>query len=155
MVESCCDEQDTETVNGMNICVNCGSVHGYVYVPEYINLYDNLHRIRKKSIYHRKYHIENVINSISGENDVQLTFSQRNRIYLIFIEIDGILHKVIDGRKRMISIKYIIKQLLKMLEFPYKDIFVTKSKRTLTYYEQCWKKVQLLIGDRIQSIINK
>ena len=26
-----------ETVNGMNICVNCGSVHGYVYVPEYFD----------------------------------------------------------------------------------------------------------------------
>ena len=53
----------------------------------------------------------------------------------------------------MISIKYVIKKLFKMLGLP-KDINVTKSKRTLTYYEQYWKKVRLLIGDRIQSIIN-
>ena len=106
----------------------------------------------KKSIYHRKYHIESVINSISGENDVQLTYSQRNLIYIIFIEIDGILHKVNDGRKR---IKFIIMQLFKMLGLPYKYIQVTKSNSKLKDYEQYWEKVQLLIGDRIQSIINK
>ena len=59
-----------------------------------------------------------------------------------------------DGRKRMISIKYVIKQLFEMLGLPYKDIYVTKSKSTLKNYEQYWAKIQLLIGDRIQSIIN-
>ena len=41
-----------------------------------------------------------------------------------------------------------------MLGLPYKDINVTKSKKTLKYYKQYWEKVQSLIGDRIQSIIN-
>ena len=54
----------------------------------------------------------------------------------------------------MIGIKYVIKKLFKMLELPYEDINVTKSKRTFTYYEQYWEKIQALIGDRIQSIIN-
>ena len=153
-VEPCCGEQNMETVNGMNTCVNCGSVHGYDYVTEYFNFYDNMHRIRQKSVYHRKYHIENVLDSISGENNIQLTCHQREQIYKAFVEIDSILHKVNDGRKRMISIKYVIKQLFKMLGLPYKDINVTKSKRTLTYYKQYWKKVQSLIGDRIQLIIN-
>ena len=54
----------------------------------------------------------------------------------------------------MMSIKYIIKQLFKMLGLPYKDISVTKSKRTLKSYEQYWEKIQLLMGDRIQSIVN-
>ena len=65
-----------------------------------------------------------------------------------------VLHKVENGRKQMISVKYIITQLLKMFRLPYKDISVTKSKRTLKYYKQYWKKIQLLIGDRIQSIVN-
>ena len=153
-VEPCCSEQNMETVNGMNICVNYGSVHGYVNVPEYFDFYSNLHRIRRKSIYDRKYHIDNVLNNISYENNIQLTHHQRKRIYKVFVEIDSVLHKVNNGRKRMISIKYVIKQLFKMLGLPYKDINVTKSKRILTYYKQYWKKVQLLIGDRIQSIIN-
>ena len=152
--ESCCNEQDMETVNGMNICINCGSVHGYDYVTESFDFYDNMHKIRRKSVYHQKYHIENVLDSICSENNIQLTCHQRERIYKVFVEIDSVLNEVNDGRKRMISIKYVIKQLFKMLGLPYKDINVMKSKRTLTYYNQYWKKVQLLIGNRIQLIIN-
>ena len=33
--ELCCGEQDIETSNGMNVCINCGLVHGYDYVTEY------------------------------------------------------------------------------------------------------------------------
>ena len=119
-----------ETVNGMNICVNCGTVHGYDYVTEYFNFYDNIHKIRKKPVYHRKYHIENVLDGIFSENNIQLTNHQREQIYKVFVEIDSVLNEVNDGRKRMISIKYVIKQFFKMLGLPYKDISVTKSKRT-------------------------
>ena len=154
VVESCCSEQDMVNINGMNTCVNCGLVYGCDYVIEYFNFYDNMYKIRKKSVYNRKYHIENVLDSISIENNIQLTYHQRERIYKVFVEIDSVLNEVNDGRKRMISIKYVIKKLFKMLRLPYKDINVTKSKRTLTYYKQYWKKVRLLIGDRIQSIIN-
>ena len=94
-----------------------------------------------------------MLDSISSENNIQLTYHQRERIYKVFVEIDSVLNEVNDERKRMISIKYVVKQLFKILGFPYKDINVTKSKMTLTYYEQYWKKVQSLTGDRIQSII--
>ena len=90
--------------------------------------------------------------NISSKNKIELTYHQREQIHKVFFEIDSILHEVNDGRKRMISIKYVIKELFKMFGLPYKDVNVTKSKRTLTYYEQYWKKVQSLIGDRIQSI---
>ena len=93
-----------------------------------------------------------MLDSISSENNIKLTYHQREQIYKVFVEINSLLHEVNDGRKRMMSIKYVIKQLFKMLGLPYIDINVTKSKRTLTYYEQYWKKVQSLIGDRIQSI---
>ena len=153
-VDPCCSKQEMVNINGMNACVNCGLVNGYDYVQEYFNFYENMYKIRRKSVYNRKYHIENLINSISSKNNIQLTHYQRDKIYKVFVEIDSVLHEVNDGRKRMISVKYVIKQLFKMLGLPYKDINVTKSKRTLTYYEQYWIKVRLLIGDRIQSIIN-
>ena len=153
-VESCCSEQDMVNINGMNTCVNCGLVDGCDYVIGYFNFYDNMYKIRKKSVYNRKYHIENVLDSILIENNIQLTYHQREQIYKVFVEIDSVLNEVNDGRKRMISIKYVIKKLFKMLRLPYKDINVTKSKRTLTYYKQYWKKVKSLIGDRIQLIIN-
>ena len=147
--EFCCDEQELENIDGMNTCVNCGSVLGYVFVDKCINIYENMYKIRKKSVYCRKYYIDNVKNSISFE----LTHEQINQIHKVFVEIDSVLHEVNNGRKRMISVKFIMKQLFKMLGLPYNDINVTKSKKTLKYYKKYWEKVQSLIGDRIQSII--
>ena len=152
--ELCCDEHELENIDGMNTCVNCGSVLGYVFVDKCIDLYENMYKIRKKSAYHRKYHIENVMNSISFENNTELSYGQRDRIYKVFVEIGTIIPLVNRNRKRMISIKYVIKQLFKMLGLPYNDINVTKSKKTLKYYKQYWEKVESLMGDRIQSIIN-
>ena len=154
VVEPCCSEQEIETVDGMNICINCGLVDGCDYVSKYFNFYEDMYKIRRKSIYHRKYHIDNVTNSISFKNNIQFTHEQMNQIHKVFIEIDSVFHEVNDGRKRMISIKFIMKQLFKMLGLPYKDIQVTKSKRTLKYYKQYWKKVQSLVGDKIQSMIS-
>ena len=77
-----------------------------------------MHRIRRKSVYHRKYHIQNVLNRISFENDVCLNHKQREQIHELFVEIDGVLCEVGEGRKRMISIKYNITQLFKMFGLP-------------------------------------
>ena len=128
VVESCCDEQELETVDSTNTCINCGSVHGYDYVTEYFDFYDKMQRIRRKSVYYRNYYIDNVTNSIYFENNTQLTHDQRDRIHKVFIETDSVLHKVNDRRKRMISIKFIMKQLFMILGLPYKDILVTKSE---------------------------
>ena len=68
--ELCCGEQELEISDGMNTCINCGLVHGNYYTTEYFNFYENLHRIRRKSVYHRKYHIQNVLDSISFKNNV-------------------------------------------------------------------------------------
>ena len=152
--ELCCDEQELENIDGMNTCVNCGSVLGYVFVDKCIDLYENMYKIRKKSTYHRKYYIENVMNSISFENNSELTHKQMNQIYKVFVEIGNIIPLVNRNRKRMISVKFIMKQLFKMLGLPYNDINVTKSKKTLKYYKQYWEKVESLVGDKIQSIIN-
>ena len=154
VTEPCCSEQHMETVNGMNICINCGLVDGYDFINEYIDFYDNMYRIQRKSVYHRKYHIENVLFSISSENNIYLNYCQKEKIHKVFVEIDSVLHKVDYKRKRMISIKFIVMQLFKMLGLPYKDIQVTKSKRKLKDYEKYWEKVESSIGDRIQSIIN-
>ena len=94
-VNQCCVEQNMATINGMNTCVNCGLVDGCDYVTEYFNFYDNMHRIRQKSVYHRKYHIENILNCISFENDIELTYHQREQIYKVFVEIDSVLNEVI------------------------------------------------------------
>ena len=40
VVETCC-----ENINCINTCVNCGLVYGDVYVTEYFDFYDNMHKI--------------------------------------------------------------------------------------------------------------
>ena len=110
VVELCCDEQELENIDGMNTCVNCGKIYSYDYAAEYFvfDFYDNVYKIRRKSTYHRNYHIDNVMNSISFENNIQFTHEQINQIHKVFVEIDSVLHEVNDGRKRMIIIIIII-----------------------------------------------
>ena len=154
---SCCNAPDIENKNGINICKNCGLVHGYNYenVNEYINFYDNIHKMHKKSVYHRKYHIENVLNNICCRNGVELTHDERDRIYKIFIEIDTILPLVNKTRKRMISVNYIIRMLLKMMKLPYNKISISRSKKTLAFYNKYWASIISLIGNKIESILNR
>ena len=155
VVESCCSEQDMENKNGINVCLNCGSVHGYDYVNEYIDFYENMYRIRRKSVYHRKYHIENVLNSICYGNRVELTHNQRDRIYKVFVEIGTILPLVNGTRKRMMSVNFIMRRIFMMMGIPYKKIPISKSKKTLASYEKYWKQMNELIGDKMKEIINK
>ena len=103
----------------------------------------------------RKYHIDNVIADICSKYNIHMSRDQIDRILKVFDEIDQILPDINDGRKRMISINYILKQLFEILEIPHDDIQITKSKRTLAYYQRYWKKVPLLIGDKINYIISK
>lgn len=59
--ETCCDNKELINDNEKNVCRNCGQVHGYDTVNEFIDFYENMYRIRRKSVYHRKYHIENTL----------------------------------------------------------------------------------------------
>ena len=153
VAESCCSEQYIEHNNGLKVCLNCGSVHGYDNVNEYIDFYENIHRIHQKSVYHRKYHIENVLNSICYEKRVELTHDQRDRIYKVFVEIGNILHKVNGTRKRMISVNFIMRRIFEMMKIPYKQIPISRSKKTLAFYHQYWACILSIIGDKMKSII--
>ena len=153
-VELCCGKRDMENVNGMNVCLNCGSVYSYDYVTEFFDFYDKMHLIRRKLVYCREYHVENVMNSISFENNVQLTHNQSNKIHKVFVELDSVIPLVNGKRKRMISTKFVIKQIFALLGLPSAFVKIPESKKTLEFYDQYWLKIQSLIGDRIQSIIN-
>ena len=97
--DSCCDNKEIIKDKGMIICQNCGSVHGYEQLQEYVDFYENKHRFRRKSIYHRKYHVVNRIGFLSGESKVQLSHKNIDRIIRIFKEIDKVLPQVNNSRK--------------------------------------------------------
>ena len=82
------------------MCINCGQVHDYLTGDEYADCYENRHRIRKKSVYHRKYHILNVMNDIAQKNNIQIGYYNRENILRIFRWIDQISPGLNIGRKR-------------------------------------------------------
>ena len=151
--ESCCCEQDMEHNNGIYVCVNCGIVHSYEFQTEYLDYYENMHRIYRKSVYHRKYHIENVLNDLCYMNMVELTHDQRDWIYKVFVEIGKILNEVNGTRKRMISVNFIMRRIFDMMGLPFNHIPISKSRKTLAFYDKYWAKIMALIGDKIKTII--
>ena len=154
--DPCCEKIDLIKDDGMNVCKNCGVVNGYDLQDPYIDFHDNKYKMSRKSVYIRKYHILNVINDIAQKNNIQISNNNnREKIRRIFALIDTELSQVNGNCKRMISVTYVLRKLLKMLGLSYKNIPLSKSKKTLIFYEQWWKRVYELTKDNINKIIER
>ena len=151
----CCDCQDIINDNGMIVCRSCGIVQGYKTAREYVDFYENRYRMRRKSVYHRKYHLNNILMDISTKHNITFSVEQKNKIMKIFSEIDKILPQINGERKRMISLKFILRQVSRMMGLPFNKIPISESKKTLASYEKYWKQMNELIGDRMKGIIDK
>ena len=53
----------------------------------------------------------------------------------------------------MISSKFVIRQLFKLLDLPFECIKITKSIKTLEFYNRYWAKILELKFDSIMHII--
>ena len=84
---------------------------------------------------------------------MQISHNQKNKIDLVFAEIGEILNEVNGTRKRMISVNFIMRMIFKMMGIPYKQILISRSKKTLAFYNQYWASIMSLIGDKIKSIV--
>ena len=133
-IETKCSERPNITIDGSKIvCSNCGSMHGYNTAIEFMDFYENMYRKRKKSIYHRKYHILNVIDDIAQKNRIQIGYYNREKILRAFILIDRAASQINANRRRMIIIYYILKQLFGIMRIECKFIPLTRSKKTLRF----------------------
>ena len=47
----CCDHPNITIDVFKEVCTNCGSVHGHKLAKEFVDFYENMYRMRKKSIY--------------------------------------------------------------------------------------------------------
>ena len=151
-----CCENMTLIRDKLFVCKNCGQVHDYVTADEYVDFYENRHRIKRKSVYHRKYHILNVINDIAHNNNIQVGYYNREKILRIFWLIEQVTPEVNNfHRKRLISVNFIIKQLFDILGVEYKIIPITQSKNTPRYYENWWERVYSLIKTDISCLISQ
>ena len=149
----CCNNQDIEHIEGIRTCINCGLAHGCDYDSGYTDFYENMFKIYRKSVYQRKYHIENVLNWLCFENIIELTLKQRDSIYEVFYEINSILPLVNKTRRRIISVNFILRRIFEMIGISYKKIPISKSKKTLAFYDKYWDSIMYHIGDKIKSII--
>ena len=143
----CCENQKMINDGEKNVCLNCGINECYNSVSEYVSFHENKYKFYRKSIYHRKYHINNILSNYN------LSIVNRNKVILISTEIGQVLPLVNHNRKRMINLKYILKQVFTMLDLSI-DIEITTSKRTLRFYDKYWVEILLLKFDRIIKIIN-
>ena len=149
----CCDNQYIINDDGMLPCLSCGIVQGYNYVKEYVDFYENRHRFIRKSVYHREYHINNILLNIKEKYNIKISNCQKHKIDAIYVEIGKVLYEVNGIRKRMISVNFIMRKIFKMMGIPYKNIPISKSKKTLAFYNKYWASIMSLIGDKIKSII--
>ena len=149
----CCDCQDIINDNGKIVCRSCGVVQGYKTAREYVDFYENRYRMRRKSVYHRKYHINNILMDISTKHNITFSVEQKNKIMRIFSEIGKILPQIDGERKRMISLNFILRQVSRMMGLTFNKIPISESKKTLAFFQQYWTQIMLLIGDRIKGII--
>ena len=135
-----CQNSDSFTIDsGYKICDYCGVANGHVLGFYDVKDYDRLY-FRKKSIYHRKYHYEKKVNQIS--KILNLTDEQKSELYDKLMNIDNHIMEILNKqyfRKRMISIEYLIKKLLKEMGCEkYKLIYLKIIPQTLEIYEKWW-----------------
>ena len=103
-----------------------------------------MYKIRKKSIYIRKYHIINVPDEMSLSYEKPISSFVFNNVLKILDKINNVLPEINQKRKRLISIKYKINKLLNHWNLKF-DVPITKSKKTLHDYEKYWNQLCLLI----------
>ena len=87
------------------MCINCGQVDKYEIVNEFIDFHENRHKIFRKSVYHRKYHICNTINSICSKDNIQITTIDKNMILEIFVKTNIQVDKITIQKYTNIKIK--------------------------------------------------
>jgi len=150
--ELCCDCQKIINNNGMNVCKSCGVVQGFNIAGEYVDFHENRHKIKRKSIYHREYHINNILMDVSTKHNMTFSVEQKCKIDRVFTEIGNIIDEVNGKRKRMISINFILPKVLSMMNLPFDNFPISKLKKTLILYEKYWASIMSLIGDRIKDI---
>ena len=121
---------------------------------KFIDYDNNRFRIISKSVYHRKYHIENVLMDLSSGFNLNLSVDNKNKIMRIFPEIESIIPHINKNRKRMINTRFVLRKVFELMGLPYKDITVNTSKRTLRFNKQYWKKINSILVDRIKEIIS-
>ena len=129
--------------SGYYFCEKCDSCNGKALGFFDYKEYDRF-SYRRKSIYQRKYHYENTVKDI--EKRLSLSDDEEYLLLTKLKDIDEDIIREINShfkRKRIISIYYIIKKILKEMGCQkYQQLGLKLSKETFQTYEKWWEMYQ-------------
>ena len=129
---ACVNCNDTcEVFDNERVCLNCGTHNGY-------NLITGCAYSQKKTIYHRKYHLDKYL------VEYDLSSANRQRFEDLFYKIIKVLDQI-EGRKRSIKFEYIFQKIFKILKIE-KETKLIKTKSTREKYNRIWKQVELRLN---------
>ena len=151
----CCQQQNLKDVSGQVTCINCEQVVYEDFKTEYINFHTNLYKIYKKTVYNRKYHLSHTLDEIILQCKVPTSCSNSFKIHKIFVEINKILPQINGERERIISLKYLLHRILRLMKIDSSKIELTKSKKTMKLYNVYWNNIMDIIGPKIMHIGNQ
>ena len=78
-----------------------------------------------------------------------VNYQQRVKIHRIFAEINKILPHINGKRKRIISIKILLEQILDKMGLEHSPLVSIRSERTLASYKEYWNHILDSIGGEI------
>ena len=131
---------------GFLVCILCGSI---IQKIEHSPSFDDYQRcyFKKNSVYDRKYHFENKINSLIKTFDLDFDSKTLIKLYKILAEINNkeILKKLNSefNRKRLIGVNFLIKKILENINPNLAEkIEINISPNTLELYHKYWDKIK-------------
>ena len=134
----CCKDKSLVSKNGEVVCKFCGQVSHYEMALENGNYW-----IRRKSKYHRKYHIKNILNDTLLQNYIYPSVEETLNLFRIFENIAIVFFRIYPERKRLIKFKFIIYKIFVEEGLEEYNIFsVCLSEKAFKKYNEIWDRIK-------------
>ena len=99
--------------------------------------------------------IESKIEFLIGQSDEdEIPWKDLEKIMDIFDEIEKVVSRLDRSMYRKMIIDFLFNKIFHLLDLDF-EFPIFRSKDTIKKYEECWNEIQSLIGDKIQTIINR
>lgn len=138
-------KNDLVEYQGQYLCRCCSQIVGRALKTD-LKDYERVH-YQKKSVYHRKYYFEKKVNSIS--KIIGLNSDEQNMLYENLLDLNSQYIKIVNqkfGRKRMISINFIIVKVLEKMKCDKYKLFEYKiSDKILKVYNEWWNTYKAIL----------
>ena len=114
-----------------------------------------INRCKKGFTYYSKCKIESKIDFLIGNFDEdEISWKDLEKIMDIFDEIEKVVSRLDRSMYRKMIIDFLFNKIFHLLDLDV-EFSIFRSKDTIKKYEECWNEIQSLIGDKIQTIINR